>query len=87
MHCHSGPKKQRRRGVSTVEFAVVIPVFFLFILALVEVLEDLRMNGGVPAENLRKQAVLEITAGKGTRFWPDAVDVASELLQTQEGLW
>jgi HD-GYP domain-containing protein (c-di-GMP phosphodiesterase class II) len=57
------------------------------ILGLVEVLEDLRMNAGVPPAELRAKAVAEIKGGKGTRFWPDVVDVAVELLETQEGLW
>ncbi|TBR24372.1 GAF domain-containing protein [bacterium] len=57
------------------------------ILGLVEVLEDLRMNAGVPPEQLREKAVAEIKDGKGKRFWPDVVDVAVELLETQEGLW
>ena len=57
------------------------------ILGLVEVMEDLRMNAGVPPAELRDKTVAELKSGKGTRFWPDAVDVAVELLETQEGLW
>jgi response regulator RpfG family c-di-GMP phosphodiesterase len=38
------------------------------ILALVETIEDLRMNAGVPPEELRARAVAEIKAGRGTRF-------------------
>ena len=57
------------------------------ILGIVEVLEELRMNAGVPAAELRERSIAELKSGKGSRFWPEAVDVAVELLETQDGLW
>lgn len=57
------------------------------VLAVVEALEDLRMNGGVPREELYARAIQEIQAGKGKRFDPAVGDAIIELLKTQEGIW
>ena len=57
------------------------------VLRVIEEIEDLRMNGGVPPEQRIETAVREIRAGKGTRFDPDIADAIVELLETQEGIW
>ncbi|MFH1724286.1 MAG: HD domain-containing phosphohydrolase [Elusimicrobiota bacterium] len=57
------------------------------ILAVVEALEDFRMSTGLKGTDLIPGAVREIKGGRGTRFDPDAVDLAVELLETQHGIW
>ena len=57
------------------------------ILAVVEALEDFRMSTGLRGEDLIPGAIREIKGGRGTRFDPDAVDLAVELLETQQGIW
>ncbi|PCI39380.1 MAG: hypothetical protein COB53_03300 [Elusimicrobia bacterium] len=57
------------------------------ILRIIEEIEEMRINGGVPPEKRIEFAVKEIQAGKGTRFDPTFADALSELLQTQDGIW
>jgi HD-GYP domain-containing protein (c-di-GMP phosphodiesterase class II) len=57
------------------------------ILRVIEAIEDMRINGGVPPEQRVEMAVKEIRAGKGTRFDPAIADAIAEMLETQEGIW
>lgn len=57
------------------------------ILGFVEALEDLRMNSGMSGEDLGKQAVQEAKAGKGTRFDPEVVEAALDLLESGQSVW
>ncbi len=57
------------------------------ILRIIEEIEELRINGGVPPQQLVEYAVKEVQAGKGTRFDPTFADAICELLQAQEGIW
>ncbi|HBL15520.1 MAG TPA: hypothetical protein DD417_01800 [Elusimicrobia bacterium] len=57
------------------------------ILGPVEAIEEMRMYGGVPPDQLVSRALHELQAGKGTRYDPEVIDVMCELLETQEGLW
>jgi hypothetical protein len=56
------------------------------ILALVEALEELRMSG-LDGPALFDRAKAEASSGRGTRFDPEAVDAALELLEMNAGVW
>lgn len=57
------------------------------ILRIIEEIEEMRMNGGVPPEDRIPKAIQEIKAGRGTRFDPDFSDTIIELLETVDGIW
>jgi len=57
------------------------------ILCAVEAIEELRMNGGLPSEQLIPQAIKELEAGRDSKFDPDVVDILKELLENQDGIW
>lgn len=56
------------------------------ILGLVESLEELRMVG-LRGPELIAKAVAEAKAGAGTRFDPQVVEIAVEILQVYQGVW
>lgn len=56
------------------------------VLALVEAVEELRMAGLDGAE-LVEHARKEISEGRGSRFDPEVVDAALELLGSEDGTW
>jgi hypothetical protein len=57
------------------------------VMHIVEKLEELRMNGGVPRGELYEKCVQMLKDGKGSQFDPGIADAVIEILQTQEGAW
>lgn len=57
------------------------------ILWLVESLEDFRAMAGLHGDDLIARAIQEAKAGAGSRFDPDVVEIAVELLENYKGIW